>query len=267
MERTWIDVLAVHYQWAWAIAGALFIGMLGCIEIGFRIERKRAAGESAGFWAGTGVITGALVTLLALILGFSFGTAETRFDRRRQMIIEEANAIGTAYLRVDMLPVREQPVLRDLFRKYLDARLEVYANVPEVEKATSKLAQASDISAEIWERSERASRGRTAAELLALPAINTMIDIAAARKAVLFHHVPLLIIALLVGLALACSVMIGYRTSIAMKRNLLAAILFALVVSGTFYVILDLEFPRVGLIRLDLEDRILYDLREDLRQR
>jgi hypothetical protein len=266
MEEAWISV--VNYIWIPATAAALFAAMMACMETGYRIGKKRAAKEPDGYAAGTSVITGALITLLGLLLGFSFGTAETRFDRRREMIVQEANAIGTAYLRVDTLPAREQPALRDLFRKYLDTRLEAYGSVPDLGKAISKTAQAEDISGEIWKLSERASRGanRTAVALLALPAINNMIDIASARKSALLHHLPLLIIVLQAGLSLVCSIMIGHRMSVGKKRNLFFAVLFAAAVSVTFYVILDLETPRFGLIRLDLEDKALFDLQKSMRK-
>jgi hypothetical protein len=80
---------------------------------------------------GLGAIEGAIFGLLGLILAFSFSGALTRFDARRHLVVEEANDIGTAWLRVALLPADAQPPMRDLFRRYLDSRIEVYRKVPD----------------------------------------------------------------------------------------------------------------------------------------
>jgi hypothetical protein len=83
--------------------------------------------------------------LLGLLLGFSFAGAMSRFDARRQLIVHEANAIGTAYLRIDMLPTNEQPEIRSLFRQYLDARLGPFERVRNRSAAQQEFARAAEI--------------------------------------------------------------------------------------------------------------------------
>lgn len=78
---------------------------------------------------------GAVFALLGLLIAFTFSGAATRFDTRRQLIIEETSDIGTAYLRLDLLPVEAQPGLREKFREYVDARLEVYRKLPDIAAA------------------------------------------------------------------------------------------------------------------------------------
>ena len=117
---------------AMELAIALFFTTLLCWELGRRIGRRRAAADPEGWQAGTGVIDGAAFGLLGLILGFTFSGAAGRLDVRRHYVIDEANAVGTAYLRVDLLPDAAQPALRDAFRRYLDARLAAYAAAPDV---------------------------------------------------------------------------------------------------------------------------------------
>src|SRR5215510_412756 len=102
------------------LAGGLFFGMLIFLEVGRRIGLRKIARDPAGADTGLSVIDGAVFTLLGLIVAFTFSGAASRFDVRRQLIVEEANAIGTAYLRVDLLPPDAQPALRDRFRRYLD---------------------------------------------------------------------------------------------------------------------------------------------------
>jgi hypothetical protein len=101
-----------------AISVGLFLGMLACLEIGYRIGR-RAAPTDPNAYEGLSAIEAAIFALLGLLLGFAFAGAVSRLDARRQLIVQEANAIGTAYLRLDLLPPSDQPDLRRLFRDYL----------------------------------------------------------------------------------------------------------------------------------------------------
>src|SRR5271155_4562494 len=100
--------------------------VIAFIECGRRI-RLRNKDENAS--SGLGVIDGAVFGLMGLLLAFSFSGAEARFEVRRQLIVQETNAIGTAYLRVDLLPEAAQPQIRDDFRAYVDARLAFYKHM------------------------------------------------------------------------------------------------------------------------------------------
>ncbi len=90
----------------------LFLGMLLLLEVGRRIGGRRMAKDPAGALAGIGAVEGAVFGLLGLLIAFTFSGAGTRFDTRRQLVVEETNAIGTAYLRLDLLPAALQPALR-----------------------------------------------------------------------------------------------------------------------------------------------------------
>jgi hypothetical protein len=101
-----------------AVAAFLFVAIVVMLELGRRLGLKgKAEGESSG----AGALAGAVYGLLALLIAFTFSGATSRFDSRRHLVVEEANAIGTAYLRVDMVPPTAQPALRDGFRRYLDS--------------------------------------------------------------------------------------------------------------------------------------------------
>src|SRR6185436_17454554 len=104
---------------------------LATLEIGRRVGARRLALDPEGAKASTWAIDGAVFGLLGLLIAFTFSGAAARFDTRRQMIVEEANAIGTAWLRLDLLPAGVQPALRDKFRQYLDARLAVFRMIPD----------------------------------------------------------------------------------------------------------------------------------------
>jgi hypothetical protein len=104
----------------------LFLGMLLFMEIGRRVAVRRMREDTGAAGEGVGTVDGAVFAQLGLLIAFTFSGASSRFDTRRQLIVEETNDIGTAYLRLDLLPADLQPALRESFRRYLDARIEVY---------------------------------------------------------------------------------------------------------------------------------------------
>ena len=130
---------------------------MACIEFGrrFRLRRREEKPSS-----GLGTIDGAVFGLMALLLGFSFSGAVSRFDTRRDLIVQETNAIGTAWLRIDLLPEAAQPQIRNDFRAYLDARLAFYKNLEsDRTKAMDQLALSEKLQKKIWtESSPRQSR-------------------------------------------------------------------------------------------------------------
>src|SRR4249920_824522 len=115
----------------------LFLGMLVLLEIGRRIGVRRLAKDPDGATVGVGTVEGAVFGLLALLVAFTFSGAAARFDTRRQLIVEETNDIGTAYLRLDLLPAAAQPPLRERFRHYVTARLAVYRQLSDVAAANA----------------------------------------------------------------------------------------------------------------------------------
>jgi hypothetical protein len=247
------------------LAFALLAAMLVCIEAGHRIGRRRAAEAGDAAPAGFGVVEGAVFALLGLLIAFTFSGALSRFDERRQLIVDEANAIGTAYLRIDLLPGDAQPALREKFRNYLDARLAVYRAVPDMKAVEAELARANAIQQEIWRQSlERAPAGPSATMLL-LPALNEMFDIATTRTMAVRMHPPTVVFALLFGFALLGAVLAGNAMATVPGRHWLHSAAFAFALAGAVYVIIDMEYPRLGFIRVDSFDQVLIDLRQSMR--
>jgi hypothetical protein len=249
------------------LASGLVAGMFAMQEIGRRlgVRARTLAGEAAV--AGTGVVEGAVFALLGLLIAFTFSGAASRFDERRKLIVEEANAIGTAYLRLDLLPPAAQPDLRESFRRYLDTRLAAYRALPDLAKAEAELARAAGMQQEIWKKSLAAAAGSQPATMLLLPALNEMFDITTTRTMAAKMHPPTVIFALLCGLALLSALLAGYAAAAGgtKARNWVHTTVFALTLAGAVYVILDIEFPRVGLIRVDAFDQVLVDLRQSMR--
>lgn len=241
------------------IVAGLFAAMLVLIEAGRRIALKRK-------FEGLGAIEGAIFGLMGLLIAFTFGSAAVRFENRRNLIVEEVNDIGTAYLRLDLLPVEAQPKLRDVFRRYVDSRLAVYRSLPDIEAAKAELARMADLQKEIWEGSVAACResGSTAPAMLLLPALNAMIDITTTRTVATQAHQPAMIFIMLALTMLACSLLAGVGMTGGPARSWLHVVCFAAVLTMAFYVILDLEYPRLGIIRIDWMDQLLRDLRSSM---
>ena len=243
----------------------LFIGMLAFLEMGRVLGRRMP--PSNGGKEGLGVIEGAIFALLGLLVAFTFSGAATRFENRRHLIVEEANDIGTAYLRVDLLPADAQPEVRDLFRRYVDNRIETYQPGIGREAVMQYFVKSQELQSEIWQKSVAAA-GRapnTAASILLLPALNGMFDITTTRIAATEDHPPDVIFAMLALIALATSMMAGYEMASGKLRSWLHIIGYALILSISVYVILDLEFPRLGLIRVDAFDHYIVDVRNAMK--
>ena len=247
-------------------AGGLFVGMILLLELGRLLGRRRQGKDEEGARAGLGAVEGAVFALMGLLVAFSFSGAASRFDTRRQLIVEEANAISTAWLRIDLLPSAAQPELRDLFRRYLDARLAVYQKLPDVAAARAELGKANALQDEIWKRSV-ADSPQANPPLVAqvFPALNQMFDIATTRTIAAQMHPPTITFVMLGVLALMCSLLAGHAMAGGRSRSWIHVIGFALIMAITVYVILDLEFPRFGLIRIDATDRVLYELRNSMK--
>jgi hypothetical protein len=248
-------------------AMSLFLGMLLFLEVGRRLAIRERAKGSEKEPPSIAAIEGAVFALFGLLLAFTFSGAVERFDKHRELIAEETNAIGTAYLRLDLLPKNAQPILRGLFGKYLDARLEVYRKLPDVEAAKAALTTSTHLQNEIWTQAVDASRltdSQPDAAKLLLPALNTMIDITTTREMAANLHPPAIIFILLFALGLACSLLAGYGMA-ASPRSWPHILGFAAVTVVTVFVVLDIEYPRQGLFRADAYDQVLIDLREGMK--
>uniref|UniRef100_Q01UC2 DUF4239 domain-containing protein n=1 Tax=Solibacter usitatus (strain Ellin6076) TaxID=234267 RepID=Q01UC2_SOLUE len=221
---------------------------------------------------GTGAVEAAVFGLMGLLFAFTFYGAETRFEARRNLIVEEANAIDAAYLHLDLLEANAQPELRELFRKYIRSRLDIYRNVPDWEDADAvkrELAQSSALQKEIWRQAIAASnrvRGSPAVLPLVVAPIDRMFDVATARNVALQKHPPPIVWGMLALTLLASCVLAGYSMSLSGTRNWVHIVVFSLLFSAVIYVNIDFEYPRMrGFIRLDQADQLLVQTLDHLK--
>jgi hypothetical protein len=247
------------------LSGGLFAGMLALQELGRRLGRRRLERDREGARAGVAAAEGAVFALLGLLIAFSFSGAAGRFEERSKLITAEVNALGTAWLRLDLLPAEAQAGVRASFRRYVDARLAVYQALPDVEAALANLAQVSVCERELW-RGVVGIDGRQDQgwDRLLLPALNEMFDIASERTQAALRHPPRIVFALLFVLALGCALLAGFAAAGAAERPLVHMLAFAAVISVTVQIVLDLEHPRVGLITLEASDKALIDFRASM---
>ena len=254
-------------SWGVGVSVALFLVMLACLEAGFRVGRRESHKHSALAYEGIGVLEAAVFALLGLLLAFSFSGGMERLNSRRQLIVEEANAIGTAYLRVDLLPDKDQPEVRELFKRYVDARLKIYDNLRDSEALERNLADAGRLQNEIWTKCLTASRDdatQNSARLL-LPALNAMIDVTTARRIALNTHIPTLILTLLISMTMLSGLLAGYAMSKRENRSWFHIYLYAAMVAITLYTVVDLDHPRLGLINVGAADLALKEVRAGMK--
>jgi hypothetical protein len=246
---------------------ALFGAILLLLEIGRRIAVRRMATDPEGAKAGLGAVVGVVFSLLGLLLAFTFSGAASRFDARRQLAVQEVNTLGKAYYLLELYPEPLQTQFKESFRRYLDAELQAIKALPDIRAAKRAYARSSALQLDIKNQAVAAYRNPNTQAITAyvlLPAINEWIANSENRIVAANTHPPLMIYAFLVGLALVSSLIAGYGMAEAKARNWLHILVFASVITVTIYVIIDLELPRVGFIRLEAADQLLIELRRKM---
>lgn len=257
----WIAMSAA----AVAVLAALLAGFM---ELGFRIGRRAraSAGDGGAVDGGLGVIEGAVFALLGLLIAFTFSGAAERFNDRRALIAEEANAIGTAWLRLDLLAARERDELRTTFRAYLDERIKATRGGDADPGAFGAESRTQALQEQLWTQAVAAVQGSGQPTLAAnvLGPINDMIDITTTRRMErMMHPHPVVFIALVLTAVLS-ALLAGHARGLVGGRSPLHAAVFVLVIGGTVYAILELEYPRFGVVRIDSADVVLLELRDSM---
>lgn len=210
-----------------------------------------------------GSVEGSMLGAMALLLGFTFSIAITKFETRRQVTVDEANQIGTALLRCDMYPDSVRNLLRADFKEYIETRIAYYAVGDDEEKIKQELIKAGEISNRIWKRVALQAQNPSNIAITAqmIPATNAMIDIVTTRDANRISRVPKLVLFVLLGLVLISSFVLGSDYN-GKKRNRILIFCYALAMTLTLDLITELDRPRQGLINLDAIEQKMIDLRE-----
>ena len=234
----------------------LFAGMMlsvsGGRRLAARVRRLRPDAELPQ----VGAVDGALFALLGLLLAFAFSGSMSRYDGRRELIVQEANAIGTAYLRVDLLNAETQAAIRPIYRDYVKSRLATYSPEKSISERFANYARDQEIQSQIWKLSLAGLDGQLPnyAPLVVI-ALNDMFDITTTRYAAAFQHPPVTVYLMLFAVCFVTAMLVGYGLG-GSERPWVHLLSFAGVIAITVFVIADVEFPNLGFIRVDDAERL-----------
>jgi hypothetical protein len=236
-----IFALSFIVLWIWAGVGWLFFKR--------RFSLEKEIREDFGF------ILGASLTLLGLIIGFSFSMATNRYDQRKNCEEAEANAIGTEYLRAGLLPAADGAKIRDLLKKYLDQRIQFYLaqDEPEVRRINDRTAQ---LQTGLWSAVlAPAAAQPTPVVALVVSGMNDALNSQGYTQAAWWNRIPTAAWSLMVAIAVVCNLLVGYGLRGAKSGAKLLPIL-PLVTSVAFMLIADIDAPSHGTIRVSPQNLI-----------
>jgi len=227
--------------------------LIASIEVGYRLGRTRATRYTQSAKEHINAIQSAILGLLALLLAFTFSLALQRYDSRSEAVVDESNAIGTAFLRADLL----SPHFRDEARLAISAYLDIRVDEAQVQLSDHAKRQAANEAAgaaqvAIWTVGMRAAAadGGSRATLLFVKAVNDLIDSFGRRSAALERHVPELVTFLLFVTFLLAGAIVGYAAGVANHRPSLAAYVLVGLMVVLVFIVLDLDRPRRGVIQV-----------------
>lgn len=230
------------------------------VELGYRLAQSRQRRSKQENEAPVGNMAGATLGLLAFMLAFTFGMAASRFEDRRQVVLSEANAIGTTYLRSKMLAEPMRTDAQNLLREYVDARLEAV----QPGKLQQAIGKSEELQNRLWSVAmAQAEKDRTAITSLFIQSLNEVIDLHAVRiMAGLRSRVPGMIWIVLYLLAVIAMSMMGYDSGQAKNRRSIATFALVIAFSSVLYLIADLDRPGQGMLKVS--QQAMFDLRKSM---
>ena len=236
-----------------AVFGVFALISMGCYEAGFRLGRwwqDREPGEQEG---PTGMLVGSILALLAFLLAVTMGMASDRFDARRAVVLQEANAIDTTYLRAGYLPEPASSEIRDLLREYVPLRIRVTND-----NLAEDIARSIAIHGELWSISEGVAKTTDQGDLVSLylDSLNDVINIHEERVTIGFARVPQTVLLLLVGGSALSLGMVGYSAGLTRRRSLLSAVVLVIALGAVIAIVVDLDRPRDGFIEVSQQPLI-----------
>ncbi|HEY1923070.1 MAG TPA: hypothetical protein VGG44_10010 [Tepidisphaeraceae bacterium] len=239
------------------VAIGLFAALVAGLEVGRWLGRRQQTSEadkSADFGPANGVV----FAVLGLMIAFTFTTSASRFDERRKLIIDQANALGTAWMRTDLLASSDRESVRRPMRQWVKLTLEVLPIAADEDPITlqHQVENIRQLQDETWQAAVAAFDRPTHPqnESFVLSPINDWIAFSSTRMEMSNRGLPPMVLSTLIILAIAAAVLAGFNMAKRTRRSPLHMLLFAGTIAFSIYVIIDLNHPRSGLIRVDAAD-------------
>ena len=224
---------------------------LTVIEVGFRLGRKVEARTPESIKSQIFTVEAGILGILALLLGFTMSMAVSRFEIRKQLVLEEADAIGTSSLRAQLLPAPADAEITSLLRQYVNVRVQYGAAGNDFARLVDLNRQTAHLQTELWTRIATYAQqdpNPVRAGLL-LQSLNQAIDLAEARWMAFQNRVPESVIYVDAAIGLLSSMLVGYAFGVNGRRNMFSMFILAVAIALVLAVIIDLDRPRSGYIR------------------
>jgi uncharacterized membrane protein len=234
---------------------AVFPISLAALALGYAIAARFGKTENEKAESAFGLGQAAIFALIALILAFSFSFASQRYEARRALVVNEADAISTAYLRASFIPEAASAArFRDLLIEYTRTRLQTYAEVADVHAEVRSTDKTKALQAQLWTIASDTARRNPRSPLVAdiARSVDETIDVSEDQSAALTSHVP----GPIIGIVLLCTILgawlLGLTFGRAKAPNAMLAAIFCLLFAATVFTIIDLDHPQGGFIGVDI---------------
>ncbi len=254
-----LDLINLYNHNSLGIALLLFTLILVANEAGFRYARHVRRESDEGIKSQTNAIQAGMLGLLALLLGFTFTMALQRFDSRGAAVIEESNALGTAYLRAGLLPESQAQEIKSQFSRYVELRvLSGSVNMTDLASRTANHDQTIKLQGQLWQLALKAAQEdpRPTTSGLFIQSLNEVIDAYGNRQAALQKHVPEVVLMLLFAIFIISGSVLGYASGLGGGRPWLATLAMTGLITLVIFIVIDLDRPRRGLIQVDQSSMI-----------
>lgn len=252
----------IFYYHPWLFGLGFVACMLAAVEVGFRLGKR--ANVQTDHRATIQAVETAILGVLALLLGFTMSMAVSRFEARRLLILQEANAIETSDLRAQLLPAPEGPEISSLVLQYLDARTRYFTSTGDGDTLSAIRTSTDQLETAIWAHVNTLVQkdDRSIPAGLLVQSMNEMFDLQAASWAAARSHIPATVIRLNAVVALLTAMFVGYTFGLGGRRHIFSAIMLAIAISAVLAVILDLDEVHGGFIHVNPQPMI--DLQKSL---
>jgi cellobiose-specific phosphotransferase system component IIC len=226
--------------------------MLAATEAGFRLGRRSAEKTADKTKSIVSTVEAAILGVLGLLLAFTMSMAVSRFEARKQLVLNEANAIGTSCLRTELLPTAEGSEIASVLRQYINVRVQYGTTGADQRQLESLRTQTARLQTEFWTRTvayEQRDPNPIRVGLL-LQSLNEAIDLESARRMAFQNHVPQSVIYVNGIVGILAAMLVGYAFGLNGRRQIFSMCMLALAITLVLAVIVDLDRPRAGFIRV-----------------